>query len=146
MQRFDDLGDFAARFVGCTLPRDEWTHAAHLVVGAWHVHRYGPDEALKRLRTGIRRLNDSHGTVNSATSGYHETVTAAYVRLLAAFLEACPAGMPLEKRIERLVSSPLADKNVLLAFYARDTLMSARARAEWIEPDTAPLSIGSLIL
>jgi glycosyltransferase involved in cell wall biosynthesis len=139
-----EIDDLAARFVACTLPKSEWTHTAHLKVGAWHVDRYGPAEALRRLRAGIRRLNDSHGTVNSATSGYHETVTAAYVRLLAAFLDACPAGMPLEKWIERLVSSPLADKNVLLAFYTRDTLMSARARAEWIEPDIAPISIGAL--
>src|SRR5204863_2084826 len=92
------LDDLASRFVACTLPKGDWTHLAHLKVGAWHVDRYGPAEALARLRAGIRRLNDFHGTVNSATSGYHETVTAAYVRLLAAFLETCPAGVPFEKR------------------------------------------------
>jgi glycosyltransferase involved in cell wall biosynthesis len=137
---FDELDDLAARFVAGTLPKAEWTHLAHLKVGAWHVDRYGPAGALIRLRARIRRLNDIHGTVNSASSGYHETVTAAYVRLLAAFLESCPAGMPLEKRVGRLVSGALADKNVLFAFYTRETLMSARARAEWVEPDVAPLS------
>ena len=40
-----------------------------------------------RLRSGIRRLNESHGGVNSATDGYHETITAAYVQLLAQYLE-----------------------------------------------------------
>ena len=144
MKRFDDLGDFAARFVGCTLPREEWTHAAHLAVGAWHVHRYGADEALTRLRTGIRRLNESHGTVNSATSGYHETVTRANVRLLSQFLAACPASLPLTARVERLLGGPLADRNVLMRFYSRDTLMSERARRGWIEPDVAPLGpVGS---
>ena len=33
------LDDFVARFRERTLPKSEWTHAAHLSVGAWHVHR-----------------------------------------------------------------------------------------------------------
>ena len=72
------LDDLAGRFQGCAVPAKEWTHAAHLVVGLWHVHRYGAMDALVRLRTGIRRLNESHGGVNSTTNGYHETITAAY--------------------------------------------------------------------
>jgi hypothetical protein len=70
-------------FKRCVVPAKEWTHAAHLVVGLWHVHRHGAADALVRLRTGIRRLNESHGGVNSTTNGYHETITAAYVQLLA---------------------------------------------------------------
>jgi hypothetical protein len=145
VKRFDDLGDFAARFVGGTLPREEWTHAAHLAVGAWHVHRYGADEALARLRTGIRRLNESHGTVNSATSGYHETVTRAYVRLLSQFLAACPASLPLTARVERLLGGPLADRSVLMRFYSRDALMSERARAGWVEPDIASIELAAAL-
>jgi hypothetical protein len=144
-RRFDDLGDFVARFVSATLPREEWTHAAHLAVGAWHVHRYGADEALTRLRAGIRRLNESHGTPNSATSGYHETVTRAYVRLLAQFLAACPGSLPLTARVERLLAGPLADRNVLSHFYSRDTLMSERARAGWVEPDVAPIELATAL-
>jgi len=59
----DDLDDFAARFQACTLAEKEWTHAAHLVVGLWHVDRFGPEEALRRLRSGINttRLRLGHG-------------------------------------------------------------------------------------
>ena len=53
--------------------------------------------------------------------------------------------MPVEERIARLVRSPLADKNVLFTFYSRKTLMSARARAAWTEPDLSPLSLGSIL-
>jgi hypothetical protein len=67
-----DVDGLAAGFVACTLPREAWTHAAHLIVGMWHVDRYGADEALLRLRAGIRRLNESHGTPNSDDDGYHE--------------------------------------------------------------------------
>ena len=79
-----ELENLVKRFAERSLPKPEWTHAAHLAVGLWHVSRYGRDDALARLRAGISRLNESHGTVNSATGGYHETVTRAYVQLLAA--------------------------------------------------------------
>lgn len=134
----------AARFIACEIPHAEWTHLAHLAVGTWHVQRYGPDEALARLRVGIRRLNDSHGTPNSNTRGYHETVTRAYVELLAEFLSRCPAEMDLDGRVARVIESPLAERNVLLRFYTQERLMSSHARAEWVAPDVVPLSLSSL--
>lgn len=138
---FPDLDDFAARFVACRIPKGEWTHLAHLAIGMWHVHKYGTDEALTRLRNGIRRLNDSHGTLNTETSGYHETVTRAYVQLLAQYLDTCPLAMPLAERVSLLIASPLADKAALLEFYSRERLMSPQARANWVEPDIMPLQI-----
>ena len=141
MQPVDDPEDFATRFTACRIPREEWTHQAHLAVGLWHVDRYGPDEALVRLRNGIQRLNDSHGTPNSATRGYHETITRAYVQLLSEFLASCPTAMPLSERVARLLASPLADKDALLRFYSSDRLMSSRARAEWVPPDILALGV-----
>jgi adenylate kinase family enzyme len=138
------VDDFAARFQACAIPETAWTHAAHLVVGLWHVHRYGADEALTRLRSGIRRLNESHGGVNTETHGYHETITVAYVRLLAQFLEAGPAG-PLPDRVATLLDGPLAAKRMLLSFYSTDRLMSMTARAQWVEPDLAPLAIATIL-
>jgi hypothetical protein len=140
-----DAAALAARFTALTLRKDEWTHVAHLTVGVWHVDRYGAAEALTRLRDGIRRLNESHGNVNTATSGYHETITAAYVTLLAAYLEACPSGLPLAARVERLLESPLAGRDMLLAFYSRERLFSTNARATWVDPDIAPLRLEAVL-
>ena len=134
----DDLG---MRFEACAIPAKEWTHAAHLTVGLWHVHRYGAGDALGRLRNGIRRLNESHGNVNSATGGYHETITAVYVHLLAQYLESIHTDMPLGMRALHLLASPMAAKDALLAFYSRDRLMSSTARAGWIDPDLGPVSL-----
>lgn len=134
-----EVDDLAARFAARAIPHPEWTHAAHLAVGTWHVRRYGPEEALARLRVGIRALNDAHGTPNSSTSGYHETVTRAYVRLLAEFLAHCPVDLPVADCVTRVLAGPLAAKDVLLTFYSRERLMSVTARAAWVEPDLAPL-------
>ena len=139
-----DPAALASRFTALTLPKDEWTHAAHLTVGLWHVDRYGAAEALTRLRSGIRRLNESHGNVNTPTSGYHETITAAYVTLLAAYLDACPPGLSLAARVERLLAGPLAARDMLFTFYSRERLMSVDARARWVEPDLSPLGLAAL--
>jgi hypothetical protein len=93
------------------------------------------------LRSGIRRLNDHHGTLNSPTSGYHETITAAYVRLIEAFLFAFYTEVSLEHRVEALVGSSLGERSVLFRYWSRDLLMSARARTEWVPPDLGPLVV-----
>ena len=132
------LADLVEAFLAATLPRAEWTHEAHLRVGAWHVHHHGAEAALPLLRERIRRLNDSHGTVNSATSGYHETITAAYARLIADFL-AADATASLEARVATLLASPLAERAALFRFWSRERLLSPEARAAWLPPDLAPL-------
>jgi hypothetical protein len=88
-------------------------------------------------------LNDSNGVVNSATSGYHETVTAAYAQLLAAFTER-HADVPAAERVARLLAGDLADRGVLLKFYSRSRLESAEARLGWVPPDLAPLSLDAI--
>jgi hypothetical protein len=133
------LGELMEAFLAGTLPRAEWTHEAHLRVGAWHVHHHGADAALPLLRERIRRLNDRHGTVNSATSGYHETITAAYARLIADFLAAAGEGGDLEAWVAALLASPLADRAALFRFWSRERLLSPEARAAWLPPDLAPL-------
>ena len=134
-----ELEQLVRRFADCTLTKPEWTHAAHLAVGLWHVSRYGRDDALARLRAHISRLNESHGTVNSATGGYHETVTRAYVELLAAFA-ARHGDKTVAERVAMLLADPLSDKKALLRFYSRTRLDSVEARLGWVEPDVAPLA------
>ncbi len=140
-----DAEDLAARFEALTIRKAEWTHLAHLAVGMWHVDRYGADDALTRLRDGIRRLNESLGGQNTATGGYHETITAAYVRLLSAFLETCPSGLSWSDRVARLFASPLVERDVLFRAYSRERLLSIDARARWVEPDLAPLTLNAVL-
>jgi hypothetical protein len=137
-----ELAELAAAFLAGTLPRERWTHAAHLSVGAWHVHHLGEAAALDTLRVGIRRLNEIHGTRNSANSGYHETITVAYVRLIARFLSTFRGQETLEGRVAALLRSPLAERSLLLRYWSKERLMSAGARAEWLPPDLSPLEPG----
>ena len=134
-----ELDELASQFDATAIPASEWTHQAHLRVGAIVVHRLGRDAALDRLRSGIRRLNAAHGTTGSPTRGYHETITRAYVHFITQFLASCPREMPFEDRVDELLRGTVAQRDFLLCFYSREVLMSSRSRAEWVEPDLAPL-------
>jgi hypothetical protein len=134
------LDELVAAFRDGTLPRAAWTHEAHMRVGAWHVHHHGAAEALDLLRERITRLNERHGTVSSDTSGYHETITAAYVRLIEAFFATFGPAIALEARVAALLAGPLAERTVLFRFWSREVLMSVAARRAWVEPDLAPLA------
>ena len=133
-----ELDLFAAAFQTCTISKSDWTHHAHLKVGLWHIVKFGRDEALTRLRSGIRRLNESHAVPNSDSRGYHETFTCTYVQLIDEFIRNLPESMSIDEAVQHLLSSRLAHKDFLLTFYSRDLLMSRRARLEYVEPDLAP--------
>ena len=134
-----DLVALVAQFVRAALPKAQWSHATHVTVGAWHVAVTGADSALDRMRAGIRRLNDAHGTPNAATSGYHETITRAFVLLLDDARRALPGSTPLPERIAAIVAGPLGQRGALGTFYRNETLASPEARLAWVPPDRAPL-------
>jgi hypothetical protein len=139
------LEDLVHRFGDRTLPKAEWTHAAHLAVGTWHVHTHGADEALTLLRSRIRGLNDAHLTPNTDTSGYHETITRAYVLLIEEFLAASPPERSLAATVQALLASPIAARDALLACYSKERLFSSAARGGWMDPDRAPIGVAGVV-
>lgn len=136
------IRDLLDRFEAAELSSAEWTHQAHLLVGACYVDRLGAEAALPRLRAGIRSLNQRNGVANTATSGYHETITRAYTVLLAAFWATCPP-VTLAERLQLLLAHPLSDRQALLHFYTPARLMSPAARADGCEPDLCVLELAA---
>jgi len=126
------------RFEDCTLPRAEWTHAAHLTVALWHLLQYDWPEATSRVRRGIRRYNAAHGIRETPEGGYHETLTLFWLCAVRSFLE----GGRNEARSLVSLANDLAaayDKSLPLEFYTRARLFSREARTGWVEPDLKPL-------
>lgn len=80
----DDDRRFEARFHAAAISSDEWTHEAHLRMAFLLLQRHEFREAVRRIRRGIRRLNRANGVVDSETEGYHETLTLAWARIVAA--------------------------------------------------------------
>jgi hypothetical protein len=129
-----------AAFLAKTLPKPAWTHVAHLRVGLWHVRRLGEAAALRALRERIRAYNEAVGTANTDSSGYHETLTVFYVRLIADFLER--SGAEADRADEELEASLIAQcgaRDLPLEYYSRDRLFSVEARRAWVTPDLKPI-------
>lgn len=133
----DAVRRLVGAFDAATLSQVEWTHAAHITVATALLLR-DPDQALDRLRAGIRRLNAAHGLVETPTRGYHETLTRFYAWAVAREVRAAPPGLGLGALALRAVEA-LTDRDTPWRHYSREHLMSPTARAGWVEPDLAPL-------
>jgi len=133
----DEITHLGEGLVARSLPKAEWTHAAHFAAALWLMR--GGHDASMVMPGMIRAYNESVGGVNSDTSGYHETITQASLRAARAVLEANPADVPLWQIANALMRSNLGNPNWLLEYWSRDRLMSVDARRAWLEPDLKPL-------
>ena len=134
----EEMFELLRRFEDCTLPRAEWTHAAHLTVALWHLLQFDWPEACARVREGIKRYNAAHGIVETPTGGYHETLTLFWLRTVRAYLEAeRNEGRALVHLANELAAN--AHRGLPLEHYTRERLFSPDARAHWVEPDLKPL-------
>ena len=121
-----------------TLPKAEWTHDAHLRAGLWHVREYGAAPALPLLRARIMSYNESVGTANTDTSGYHETITRFYVVVIDRFLAGVDRGDDLDTLARQLIAR-YGDRKLPLHHYSEGRLFSVVARRSWVEPDLRPI-------
>ncbi|MEZ4422283.1 MAG: hypothetical protein R3E98_02645 [Gemmatimonadota bacterium] len=122
-----------------TLPRVEWTHAAHWAAAFWITRAWGREAASMELPGLIRRYNEATGTPNSDSSGYHETITVASLRAVDAALAAAPTSEPLHRVCALLLASELGTSDWVLRHWTRERLFSVEARRFWVEPDLQPL-------
>lgn len=127
------------RMLACTLPKEAWTHEAHLATCAWLILERPGIEPERDLPDLIRRYNESVGGVNSDSEGYHETITQVYIRAVRGALERSE-GMALADRVNALLQAPEGRRDWPLRFYSRELLFSKKARSSWVEPDRTPLA------
>jgi flavin reductase (DIM6/NTAB) family NADH-FMN oxidoreductase RutF len=127
-----DDDDFIATFERGGFRGDDFPHEAHLRMAWLYVTRLGPEAAIDRAAEGIRRLAKANGRENL----YHDTVTRAWVYLVAEAI----ANSPSASFKEFLGRNPqLLGKGLLLEHYSPDVLASSQARATWMAPDLTPI-------
>jgi hypothetical protein len=116
-----------------TLPREEWTHEAHLLMALWYTLHLPEAEVLPHIRASIRSYNEAVGTANTTTSGYHETLTVFYTQAVTRFLKESGTTLLPETLATMLLASEIADRAYPLRFYSKERLFSPEARATWVE-------------
>ena len=125
--------------VARTLPREEWTHEAHLAATTYLLLQR-PDIDLDAELPGlIRRYNESVGGVNSDSEGYHETITRLFLHGVRLFLSGSDVAEPLYALVNELLLSPIGRRDWPLGFYSPARLFSVEARKHFIAPDIGAL-------
>ncbi len=131
--RESQIWEVVEAFRNRSLPKEEWTHSAHLVVALAYCRHFSVTSVKRFLRDEIRLLNAAHGTPNTNSSGYHETLTVFWIRTVAGFLVEAADDATTVELANRLIDSYKA--SYPLESYSRERLFSAAARKNFIKPD-----------
>ena len=121
------------------LPREDWTHEAHLAATTYLLLRHPEIDLDRELPAIIRSYNKSVGGVNSDTEGYHDTITRAFLHGIRFFVGEADPSEPLHELVNELLLSPMGRRDWPFRFYSRDRLFSVEARRSFVPPDIAAL-------
>jgi hypothetical protein len=124
-----------------TLPREHWTHEAHLAACTWLVRNRADIDIERELPAIISAYNESVGGVNDDTQGYHETITQVYIAGVKAHLADVGMELPLHEAVNALLLSNRGRRDLPLRFYSKERLFSVPARRGFVEPDLASLDL-----
>ncbi|HEY1191616.1 MAG TPA: hypothetical protein VGE74_28545 [Gemmata sp.] len=142
--------EFLTAFEACALRREDWTHEAHVHMAWLYATRNATRaECFDRVRAGIMALNAVFVRRQSALGvgqskpkdprgldGYHETVTGAFVAVIAARVRPGEDFPTFRDRNPDLFDRTLT---ALLRHYSPEQLFSEEAKKEFVPPDLEPL-------
>jgi hypothetical protein len=131
--------DLLERFERCAIPRPEWTHRAHVQIAYLYVKAHPFPEALNRVRCGIQALNAANGVEEGPRSGYNETITVAFLRLVECAFRVYDVTQPptSDEFCDR--HPELMTPKVIKLFYSPLVLGNPRSKTQFLEPDLAKL-------
>jgi hypothetical protein len=118
---------FLRAFEDTTL--EPFHHRDHVRVTYLYIHAFGEAGTRERLGPAILRYAEAR----NGGGKYHETITQAWIGLVAACADAGSFETMLAAHPE------LLDKDLLNRYYSAQRLKSAEARTRWMEPDLRPL-------
>jgi hypothetical protein len=124
------VSELLDKFVDTTLPADQFHHRQHVEVAWMFVRGHGMPAALAEFTTAIKRFAVAKG----ATGLYHETITWAFLLLIAERQARRPAATWTEfeaVNADLLVWKP----SILERYYSKELLASDLARRTFLMPD-----------
>jgi hypothetical protein len=123
-------------FVSTALPADQFHHEQHVRVAWLFVRHYGMPAALGAFTAAIKRFADAKG----AHGLYHETITWAFLLIIAERLARAPAhdwDTFAADNADLLSWKP----SILDRYYSKGLLASALAHTTFVMPDLVGIDI-----
>lgn len=128
---------FVQAFEAQTLPKEFFTHAGHVRAAWWYLTHYPLGDAMDRFRSALQAYAASLG----ASGKYHETMTVAWLLLIAERLDDSTRLLTWREFADRFPE--LFERQALLArYYSDEVLRSERARRTFVMPDRAADTTG----
>jgi hypothetical protein len=134
----ENLSRFLDAFERGKLPKNEWTHAAHVAAAAYYLHNSSVAIILPLMRARISAFNLAVGGANTATSGYHETLTHFWLLIVAEFLRQRRPGSPLAAAQQAVATFGEA-RTLHTLYYSGDVVKDSAGRLAWRAPDLVPI-------
>lgn len=128
---------FIQQFEACSFPFDQWHHRAHVKLAYLYLTRCGFDAAVTKLRNGIRAYNAANKVPDQPTSGYHETITQFWLRIVEATVQQYGQMPTADEFFDQ--HPQLSQKKNHRLFYSPGRFMSPEAKREFVEPDLTKL-------
>ena len=129
--------EFIEQFEACAFPFDQWHHRAHVKLAYLYLVRFGFENAVIKLRDGIRAYNGANHVSDSPMSGYHETVTQFWLRIIQTTVQQYGAPATADEFFD--FHPQLSQKKNHRLFYSPGLFMSPQAKREFVEPDLTDL-------
>lgn len=128
-----DDAAFVAAVENTTLPAASFDHRGHVRLAWLYLCAEPFPQATTRMSQSIRRFATHAG----AADKFHETVTVAWMHLVAAAIEASPAGTTFDALV---TSHPvLIDAGALARHYSPARLQAPESKTSFVSPDLEPL-------
>lgn len=132
--------ELIAAFENQSLTTAQWTHRTHVQVAVTYIRQFGFAIALSKMRQGIPLLNARHGIIETPTVGYNETMTCAFMTLIAATLANYESALPTTTSDSFCDTHPqLMTRALIRMYYSADLRRDPRSKHNFLEPDIAPL-------
>lgn len=124
-----------AAFESTELAGDQFSHAEHVRTAWWYLTHHSVAEAMARFCTALRRFATAKGVPDK----YHETMTVAYMLIMAERIDA-DRSLGWAEFAARNPDLLRRTPSVLSTYYTEETLASERARRGFVMPDRVATS------
>lgn len=136
-----EIENIYSGFKNKSLPKVEWTHKAHIIVGACFLLDHSLEETVPLIREGIKEYNVASGGVNNDIDGYHETITMFWIIKINEFIKNASPINSREKLINELIDENFIQRNLPFDYFSEGLICSVLARHNWVNPNLKDLAV-----
>lgn len=134
LQLSEEDREFQVAFESGKISPADFNHRAHLRLAYIYLAGHDTEAAFVLMRDAIRNLLERN---HIDMAKYHETLTRAWIMAVRHFMEKTSNAESADAFIDQ--NPQMLDSKIMLTHYSAELVFSEEARAQFVEPDLAPI-------